>query len=692
MDLSPEQIKAITDQLTKMGFSVNDIGKFLSSLSSVSSAVFTSMSDKIEIVNGLLKNAGVNVQAFSDVIKSGNIVDAFYKMGEGFDSFLTSSVAGMDHFGSKSLLMLDNFLGILPESKGVFSEIGVAGVGASKSISESISDLGPLIKNLPGLDKILNLTKAADEAKKLELGILEAAAASGTLDDVLRVAGPGLSAMSEQTASFAEMTSNVSKATGAAIPEVSEFALALGKEVPDALNTLIHAQGGTIDSMNMLEATMKVSSAYGISSADMVTTLSKLYKELGTTGTDAVSVIARIGAASQDLRIPLEIVKTHTEGVITQFKMMGDNTQSAINMLDTLSASLSDSGLGPRAVQELTKGVIDGIAKMDQATKAFVSSVSGGPGGLAGAFEIDLLIRDGNLDEVAGMIDKALMKEFGRVVTLEDVREDRGLAPELQRQVAYLTDVMKVANSQESAYRLLEGLQKGEGGDALGQTRDPNEALVDSINTGTDIQKSQLTVAQVAENHLKTLVQMQAIQNWEVLKDTIGTGGGIESAVSKLIDEHMSTASADAQKTGAITVADGTGKTTLNDLISGFGDELFGGFRIAQAGGRDAITFMEGLKSELGKDVKKAEPPRLEAPPATPARRMLAPVPADAQRNERDGVNVPRGEIDGTLRLELHLMDNMREVAKKEVALRFSDFEKGKKSTMVLGIGNQGGD
>ena len=62
--------------------------------------------------------------------------------------------------------------------------------------------------------------------------------------------------------------------------------------------------------------------------------------------------------------------------------------------------ALQNTGMTGQHAMEVVKGMTDSIAGMSVAQKAFLSSQTGGPGGLMGAFQIEKDLREGKIDKV----------------------------------------------------------------------------------------------------------------------------------------------------------------------------------------------------------------------------------------------------------------------------------------------------
>lgn len=349
------------------------------------------------------------------------------------------------------------------------------------------------------------LHQAAAPARNLEAGLLGAASSSGELGSFLRETGTDLEGLDRKMTSFVDLTYDLAQASGLSVSQVAGFASEISK-IPGVLSTTIDLENKGITQLHMLDAAMKVAAGTGQKFSSVVDDLNDIYRNYNTTGEKALQLVARLSSASAGLKIPLDIVKEYTKNASSQFKFFGDNTQSALNILNKFAPSLKASGLGPAAVAELTRGMTDNIARLDVAQRAFVSQTSGGPGGLQGSYQIELLKQQGRLDQVQSMVEKSLRQQFGgRIVTLEEAARSPAAAAQFTKEVQLLTTgPTKIANTEGEAYKILEAMSKGFKAPA-GVTEavaTPEDALKSSLEVGNAWQERNYNELVVQTNKL----------------------------------------------------------------------------------------------------------------------------------------------------------------------------------------------
>jgi hypothetical protein len=431
------------------------------------------------------------------------------------------------------------FLDVLPSGTDAFGSMAEAGVSAGSTINKSFETikkpLTALISTLPMVGKRAGdiatgfgrIAQSVDAVISMERNIVRLAAASGDMESVMgRNAGTFID-LTTQATSYVRTIGDASLATGISTEAVSKYAEALGTAVPGALRRTDIAVGGTIGSTSELTAGLKIASAFQIDYNQVAEDTKLAYRELGTEGQGALEMIAGMAMAAKESGLPMDTMRTYVLETARSFKMFGDNAQGAISILSGMRGALIDSGMGPEAIRDLVGGMTAGIKDMDIAHKAFISAQTGGRGGLAGAFEMDWLLRQGRTEEVMSRTMNAMQRQFGGpIVTLEEVQQTPALAGQLLKQVAFLTDVAGVAKDQASAYRILEGMKRGAPEAMLEARETPEDRLETAVQLGHELQKQGNTSLKQIETHTKVASMTGQILAKKEFGGLIGLGEG----------------------------------------------------------------------------------------------------------------------------------------------------------------------
>lgn len=520
-----------------------------------SSAILSTLRDR-------LLNAGEAAGRFA---RSVNEAFDLTRKFEELSDKIQDMTSDMDNFAFNAIAGLSAFTNVLPLSIDGLGKVGQAGENAGNQIKDNFATISPMFAMLGDRGRaaataLNRVFEAGDRAINLENSILANAAAAGDLHSVLNLIEPTLESLQGESVSWSETTFRVAQATGMSTRQISNYAQSLA-QIPGALRENIQVSGGVDSSMNQLEASVKLATGTMQSHAEVSNQLVTLYRNLGTTGTEAHQVIARIARAAQDLEIPMDIVRQYTLQTADAFKFLGDNAQGAISILANMRTALNESGLGPQAIADLTRGITQGIERMDIAHKAFISGLTGGPGGIAGGLEIDMLLQQGRIDQVFDMVQQAMASQFGgQPITLDEAVQTPALAQEFYKQVAFLRDVAGIAADDRQAYRILEAMKAGGTAEFQEAVAAPEDALEQAVDLGTQIQERQFNVVTSISNTLERMSQLQAIGTFALVRQTVGVEGQ-----EALLTEIMRTSSDTARNIGAI--GPGEKMTHVDDVV-----------------------------------------------------------------------------------------------------------------------------
>ena len=457
--------------------STNDFSNFISQISNGNKELL--------VMGALVASVGVSIAA-------GIKPDAFNAMGE--------SASGMNNSLSGTLDTLDKIAKISPLS-------GLTGVAIASA--KALSDL-------------------AEPAKKLEFGFLAAAASSGELKDLLEDVGEDLTGLEAKSVSYADILYNVANATGYNTEQVGKYAAELA-QVPGALSSWIDIAGDGTEMMHQLQAEMQLAAGSGKTFSDVQSEVKRVFMEFGTSGKESLEVFSRLSAVSQNLKLPFDLVKDYLQSTSGSFRMFGDNTQAALNILEKFGPALKEGGLGPKAIAELTQSVTRNVAEMGLAQRAFLSATSGGPGGLQGSYQIELMKKQGKTEDVEKLVEDSLKRQFGgKILTLEDAAKDASAAAQFAKQVQLITQgPTKLANTEGEAYRILDAMSKGTPSGAEKTTAEGS--LNQVMDVGNKIQERNYNQLVNIGNQIERQTQYAAITANSAIREVAGTGIGAKT-------------------------------------------------------------------------------------------------------------------------------------------------------------------
>jgi hypothetical protein len=534
-ELSLEQVKELEAAYTRLksliegGANITLIKDQLNSMG----GGFSKLSDSTVKAT---KNLSDLTKQSSDFVKVG-LDEATDGLGDSFEALKEKVKNSSDEMGLflGKMLMLSPIATRRLPLPDAFDAIGKSAKGATGSIADMLkttmnlfnTDFSSNSKLKAGFSILGANAERADFAKNYETGLLQSAAATGDFSEVLKSVGSDLSGLSLRTEAYSDLVVNVGNASGLSSKQVAEYASQL-RVIPGALDNFKDGSGKAVADMHYLDAAIKTSVGTGQDFSTVISDLSFQFETLGTKGAPALELVSRMQSASDTLNMPLEKIRDYVRTSAEAFKFLGDNAQGAINIMGELGPSLRRSGLGPSAINELVKGVTSGISQMSTAQKAFLSAQTGGSGGLQGSFQIDLMLRQGKIDEVFNKVGQNLKQQLGgTIVSLEDAAKDSGAAAQFQRQLALVKSPAMggIAKTDNQAMRILEALAGKEKGD-VANLKSPEAAFKDAMGVGDKLQDRQNNLLVQANNWAERQAQIQSIIAYNTSRSLIGSESG----------------------------------------------------------------------------------------------------------------------------------------------------------------------
>ena len=163
---------------------------------------------------------------------------------------------------------------------------------------------------------------------------------------------------------------------------------------------------------------------------------------------------------------------------------------------------------------------------MDIAQQAFLSGMTGGVGGLQGAFEIDIMLAEGKVDEVAGKVESAMRKMFGgELVTREEAAGSQAAAAQMLKQVQMLTTgPFKVAETRRQAYAIIEKMRAGDLTTVDLKLPEGEDAMMKVMKAGDKRREGQLSKLIEINNKIATYRVEAALVAREGARSALGAG------------------------------------------------------------------------------------------------------------------------------------------------------------------------
>ncbi|CAM6001417.1 unnamed protein product [Sphagnum balticum] len=426
-------------------------------------------------------------------------------------------------------------------ASGVTDILTTSLLGASKSFdtlkdsSSSMLDLGTQLNQLGNnlqpvlsvLSKFTGFTgvagtatkdfaskvvEAADNAIHFQQGYFTAAGATGQFGEAIKAAGPGLMNLNKIMLENQLRVTELASATGTLPSKVTEVYKQMGMFVPDALNKTIDATDKYGQKLNAVQAVIQMSAGTGQTSTEVTKNMKQAMENYSASLEQQLEYQARISESSEKTGINYEYMSKAMSSVSDAFAGISDEGPAATAAINSnaqavagLSAMFKDSGMSGKASADAAADMMKNLKGMSFASKSFLSSQSGGPGGLQGGFKIEEMMREGKEKEVMQMEMDNLKKHMGgQLVTLKEAAEDNSgrAAAQLAKQNALMKSGAfgnLIGGDDNKAERLAEGMKKGlsikdiDLGDGQNNAQDKMRRGADLLKT-TDTMVNQMNV------------------------------------------------------------------------------------------------------------------------------------------------------------------------------------------------------
>lgn len=297
---------------------------------------------------------------------------------------------------------------------------------------------------------------------------------------------------------------------------------------------------------NILTASIQYAVGAGRKQEEVFADMSKAMAEYSISGGDALRFSARMTEVANDLGAQFKDVQSALHGAVDEFKTFVNRgadakamTQGMADSMKNYVAELTAVGVPAQNAVEMFKNYSTQIKNMNMGQQAFLSTMSGGGGGLRGALKVQEDIAKGNFDKIRGEVETTIKRLSGPLITREEGMKSEAAAQQYTRQVQILQQgpLGSMAKSPGEADSLIRALK--EGTKLPTEAKKPEEVLADTMKRGEDWQKRSYTqLAEINKNlqnmsfragnaNLATTQQMFTGAGASSIAGGSGTGAGI---------------------------------------------------------------------------------------------------------------------------------------------------------------------
>lgn len=426
------------------------------------------------------------------------------------------------------------------------------------------------------MDTANALLVGADNMRHLETAMIMTSASGGTMSEFLKAAGADLENLSAMTLKVAETQNAAKGATGMSDKAMEEYMNTI-KDLPGGLQHMSDTMQVAGGSTTVLTAAIQYADGAGRKHADVLKDMKDGMLGYGMSMPQALEYSARISEASEALGARLEDVSGAVKQTSEAFKFqvfggvdVDKMTQGMTKSMEAYVAQLKEAHIPTQTAIELAKDYTAQTAKMSDGQKAFLSQQSGGPGGLMGAAQMELLQKN-NPEEFQKKYMDSIKKEMGgKIVTLEDASKSEAAAAQYQKEKQLISaGPLKLTDDPTKAAAIIEGMSKGKL-EAPGGGR----GLDETVKAGQKIEQPGITPVQQMNVHAEA-VQIQGYNAaHELIQNTMTAAsrsrGGVDGTGAGVATENQ--ARLQAGQTASTGQLPGHAPDPVTNLINTFKD------------------------------------------------------------------------------------------------------------------------
>ena len=667
LDAAEKMAGAAKDKIIELIAQYQNLGKESISLTDISGKLGTEVSNAFSKVINSVTDITKLFGRFNDAATeaTSTIKNLFNETISSFDT----TIRDLNLTGVDIAVALEPMVGLVDKNITGMGKLGDAGYEAGSKITTAFKSIEPLLSgmlggnNSPGMKLVSAMTEGSSRVIGMERELIGFAVAQGRVSSALDDSGSRFRNLNEDYRSFTAMTFNAAQATGQTVSSVMDLSKSLST-IP-----------GAVDNGTAIIEVSRLATAVGRDQAEVAKQATEMYTKFGTSIQDATAAIGYIQDKAGDSKLRMEAFNQTVMQISSSFKMLGDNTVATTNFVSAFDKAFEHSKISPEAMKEVITSIGEGVQRMDVAKKAFVSGVTGGPGGLAGAIQMDYAIQEGHVDQVIRKTMLAMQSQFGgQIVTLKDAAQNPALSGELYKQMQYLTQVSGIAKDDQQAYRILEAMKSGvmdnlKPGAGEDEKKD---AMGRQMDRGFDLQ--QQTQGTLMNIHQK-MEQMRLRQDDIYHAMLIQNPDIVDNVAGQLGINDTNT---------VIQMREAEEKSSNKSLPNNMDFEQFtkslGLDRVAKSmSAHEALSVMSGEKSQSKQTLRNIEgshvlPPHMEHRPppesdtglsihAMDLRKKIgltpdipghrSPILPTAQRSARDIIGIQPVNVTGKLKVEL---------------------------------------
>lgn len=286
---------------------------------------------------------------------------------------------------------------------------------------------------------------------------------------------------------------------------------------------------------DILTASIQYATGAGRKQEEVFADMSKAMSEYSVSGGDALRFSARMTEVADNLGAQFKDVQSALHGAIDEFKMFVNNGADATSMTQGMADAMKNYvgqlvsvGVPAQNAIEMFKNYTTQMKNMSIGQQSFLSTMSGGPGGLRGALAVQEDIAKGNFDKVRSEVEATIKKISGPLITREEAMKSEAGASQYVRQMQVLQQgpLGGLAKSQGDADSLIRAMKEGKPLAGPGAEKTPEEKLQDTMIRGQEWQKGSYTELTKVNTSLQNILLRGSMANLGTTERMLTAAGG----------------------------------------------------------------------------------------------------------------------------------------------------------------------
>lgn len=348
---------------------------------------------------------------------------------------------------------------------------------------------------------MVQLTIAAGNSRDLFQGI------PGLMDGV----GDGFENIGVATKFYTQALEEGTRVLGGNQKLAAEYMAQINR-MPGGLKALIEPLNVAGNETNIMAASIEYAVGAGRKQEEVFADMRKAMEEYSISGGDALRFSSRMTEIADSTGAQFKDVQSALHGVVDEFKMYVNSGADASKMTQGMADSmrnyvseLTSVGVPAQNAIEMFKNYSAQMKNMNIGQQAFLSTMSGGPGGLRGALQVQEDIAKGNFDKLRQQAEQTIKRISGPLITREEAMKSEAGSAQYVRQMQVLQQgpLGSMARTPGEADSLIRAMKEGK---AFKPEKTPEEALGDTMNRGVEWQKGSYTELQKINANLQNIM------------------------------------------------------------------------------------------------------------------------------------------------------------------------------------------